>query len=122
MATAVANAENTLRLHTARRSGDLTTRSQALRELQEALSLPEPPLRIECIDISTLQGQDTVASLVVFEDGLPRKRDYRSFVIRTPGADDTASVAEVVGRRFQATGAGRARTTAVGSPTRRRSS
>jgi excinuclease ABC subunit C len=102
MATAVTNAENTLRQHTARRSGDLTTRSQALRELQEALALPEPPLRIECIDISTLQGQDTVASLVVFEDGLPRKRDYRSFVIRTEGADDTAAVAEVVTRRFQA--------------------
>jgi excinuclease ABC subunit C len=101
MATAVANAENTLRQHTARRSGDLTTRSQALRELQDALTLPEPPLRIECIDISTLQGQDTVASLVVFEDGLPRKRDYRSFVIRTEGADDTAAVAEVVTRRFQ---------------------
>jgi excinuclease ABC subunit C len=101
MATAVTNAENTLRLHTARRSGDLTTRSQALRELQEALALPEPPLRIECIDISTLQGQDTVASLVVFEDGLPRKRDYRSFIIRTEGADDTAAVAEVVTRRFQ---------------------
>jgi excinuclease ABC subunit C len=102
MATAVTNAENTLRLHTARRSGDLTTRSQALRELQDALALPEPPLRIECIDISTLQGQDTVASLVVFEDGLPRKRDYRSFIIRTEGADDTAAVAEVVTRRFQA--------------------
>ncbi len=101
MATAVTNAENTLRLHTARRSGDLTTRSQALRELQDALALPEPPLRIECIDISTLQGQDTVASLVVFEDGLPRKRDYRSFIIRTEGADDTAAVAEVVTRRFQ---------------------
>ncbi len=106
MATAVANAEGTLRLHTARRSGDLTTRSQALRELQDALALPEPPLRIECIDISTLQGQDTVASLVVFEDGLPRKRDYRSFVIRTEGADDTAAVAEVVTRRFQARGSG----------------
>ena len=102
MATAVTNAENTLRTHTARRSGDLTTRSQALRELQDALVLPEPPLRIECIDISTLQGQDTVASLVVFEDGLPRKRDYRSFIIRTDGADDTAAVAEVVTRRFQA--------------------
>jgi excinuclease ABC subunit C len=101
MATAVSNAEGTLRLHTTRRSADLTTRSQALRELQDGLSLPEPPLRIECIDISTLQGQDTVASLVVFEDGLPRKRDYRSFVIRTPGADDTASVAEVVTRRFR---------------------
>ncbi|MCX6433088.1 MAG: excinuclease ABC subunit UvrC, partial [Actinobacteria bacterium] len=95
MATAVANAENTLRLHTSRRSSDLTTRSQALSELQEALALPDPPLRIECIDISTLQGQDTVASLVVFEDGL------RSFVIRTVGADDTAAVAEVVTRRFQ---------------------
>ncbi len=70
------------------------------QELQEYLALPEPPLRIECIDISTLQGQDTVASLVVFEDGLPRKRDYRSFIIRTPGADDTAAVAEVVSRRF----------------------
>jgi excinuclease ABC subunit C len=102
MATAVANAENTLRLHTARRSSDLTTRSQALRELQDVLALPEPPLRIECIDISTLQGQDTVASLVVFEDGMPRKRDYRTFVIRTVGADDTAAVAEVVTRRFQA--------------------
>ncbi len=101
MATAVANAENTLRQHTARRSADLTTRSQALRELQDALALPEPPLRIECIDISTLQGQDTVASLVVFEDGLPRKRDYRSFIIRTPGADDLASMNEVVTRRFQ---------------------
>ena len=101
METAVANAANTLRLHTARRSADLTTRSQALRELQEALALPEPPLRIECIDISTLQGQDTVASLVVFEDGLPRTRDYRSFVIRTPGADDTAAMTEVVTRRFQ---------------------
>jgi excinuclease ABC subunit C len=101
MATAVSNAEGTLRLHTTRRSADLTTRSQALRELQDGLSLPEPPLRIECIDISTLQGQDTVASLVVFEDGLPRKRDYRSYLIRTVGADDTAAVAEVVTRRFQ---------------------
>ena len=101
METAVANAANALRLHTARRSADLTTRSQALRELQEALALSEPPLRIECIDISTLQGQDTVASLVVFEDGLPRTRDYRSFVIRTPGADDTAAMTEVVTRRFQ---------------------
>ncbi|MHB1211322.1 MAG: excinuclease ABC subunit UvrC [Candidatus Nanopelagicales bacterium] len=101
MATAVANAGETLRAHTARRSSDLTTRSQALRELQDYLALPEPPLRIECIDISTLQGQDTVASLVVFEDAMPRKRDYRSFVIRTPGADDTAAMGEVVGRRFR---------------------
>ena len=101
MATAVANAEETLRLHTARRSSDLTTRSQALREVQDYLSLPEPPLRIECIDVSTLQGQDTVASLVVFEDGLPRKKDYRSFVIRAEEADDTAALAEVITRRFR---------------------
>ena len=100
LATANENATNLLRLHTARRSSDLTTRSQALQELQEALGLPEPPLRIECIDVSTLQGQDTVASLVVFEDGLPRKRDYRSYNITTPRADDLASVAEVVKRRF----------------------
>ena len=103
METAVTNAENTLRLHTARRSADLTTRSQALRELEDALGLPEAPLRIECIDISTLQGQDTVASLVVFEDAMPRKSDYRSFVIRTPGADDLTAMAEVVTRRFQRT-------------------
>jgi excinuclease ABC subunit C len=101
MATAVANAEETLRAHTARRSSDLTTRSQALRELQEALSLAEPPLRIECIDISTLQGQDTVASLVVFEDGLPRTSDYRTFAIRGERVDDLAAMGEVVGRRFR---------------------
>ena len=100
MATAVDNAQNVLRLHTTRRAGDLTARSQALQELQDALGLAEPPLRIECIDISTLQGQDTVGSLVVFEDGLPRKSDYRSYVIRTPHADDLTSVAEVVQRRF----------------------
>lgn len=101
MATAIANAEATLRAHMSKRSSDITTRSQALRELQDYLGLPEPPLRIECIDISTLQGQDTVASLVVFEDGLPRKRDYRTFAIRAVGADDTAAVAEVVARRFR---------------------
>lgn len=100
METALKNAENTLQSHRLRRSSDLTTRSVALEELREALGLAEAPLRIECIDISTLLGQNTVASLVVFEDGLPRKSDYRSFIIRTPNADDTASVAEVVSRRF----------------------
>ncbi len=100
MDTALKNAENTLQSHRLRRSSDLTTRSVALEELREALGLAEAPLRIECIDISTLLGQNTVASLVVFEDGLPRKSDYRSFIIRTPNADDTASVAEVVSRRF----------------------
>jgi excinuclease ABC subunit C len=100
MDTTIANAVRVLASHKLKRSSDLTTRSRALTELQEALGLAEAPLRIECIDISTLQGQDTVASLVVFEDALPCKRDYRSFIIRTPGADDTAAVAEVVKRRF----------------------
>ena len=100
METAVANATQALAQHKLRRSSDLTTRSRALSELQDALSLPEAPLRIECIDISTLQGTDTVASLVVFEDGLPKKRDYRSFIIRDVTADDTRAVAEVVARRF----------------------
>ena len=101
MQTAAANAAHVLALHTSRRSSDLTTRSVALNELQEYLGLAEVPLRIECIDISTLQGTDTVASLVVFEDGLPRKSDYRTFAIRTPGADDTAAMHEVVTRRFR---------------------
>jgi excinuclease ABC subunit C len=100
MDTTIANAVRVLASHKLKRSSDLTTRSRALTELQHALGLAEAPLRIECIDISTLQGQDTVASLVVFEDALPSKRDYRSFIIRTPGADDTAAVAEVVKRRF----------------------
>ena len=101
MQTATANAAHVLALHTSRRSSDLTTRGVALSELQEYLGLAEVPLRIECIDISTLQGTDTVASLVVFEDGLPRKSDYRTFAIRTPGADDTAAMHEVVTRRFR---------------------
>ncbi len=100
MDTALLNASHSLAQHKLKRSTDLTTRSKALQELQEALDLPDAPLRIECIDISTLQGQDTVASLVVFEDGLPKKRDYRSFIIRTVTADDTGAVAEVVQRRF----------------------
>ena len=100
MDTAILNAKQSLAQHKLRRSTDLTSRSKALHELQEALGLAEAPLRIECIDISTLQGQDTVASLVVFEDALPKKRDYRTFIIRTVTADDTGAVAEVVRRRF----------------------
>lgn len=100
METATANAMNTLRSHSLKRTADITARSRALSELQDYLGMPDAPLRIECIDVSTLQGQDTVASLVVFEDGLPKKRDYRNFVIRDEGADDTAAVREVVGRRF----------------------
>ncbi len=96
METATTNAAEALMRHRMRRSNDLTSRSEAIAELQTYLDLAEAPLRIECIDVSTLQGTDTVASLVVFEDGLPRKRDYRTFIIRTEGADDLASVREVV--------------------------
>jgi excinuclease ABC subunit C len=99
--TASRNAEQSLLLHKLRRAGDLTTRSQALTELAEALGLPAAPLRIEAIDVSTLQGDHTVASLVVFEDGAPRKQDYRRFVIRE-ATDDVGSVREVVRRRFAA--------------------
>lgn len=100
METAAANAAGVLARHRLRRSSDLTARSEALSELQEYLQLAEAPLRIECIDVSTLQGTDTVASLVVFEDGLARKREYRTFLIRTPSADDVTAVREVVERRF----------------------
>lgn len=100
MAELATNATQALSLHKATRAGDLTARSQALAELQEALDLPEPPLRIECIDVSTLQGSNTVASLVVFEDGLPRKGDYRRFNVNS-AVDDTAAIAEVVTRRFR---------------------
>lgn len=101
METVRGNAEHSLALHKVRRAGDLTSRSQALEEIQEALDLPDAPLRIECIDISTMQGEDVVASLVVFEDGLPRKSDYRRFIIRgQDGQDDVRAVAETVTRRF----------------------
>lgn len=100
METAVKNAAHTLQAHRMKRASDLTTRSIALEEIREALGLTEAPLRIECIDISTTMGENTVGSLVVFEDGLPKKADYRSFIIKTEHADDTASVAEVVTRRF----------------------
>ncbi|MBI1377207.1 MAG: excinuclease ABC subunit UvrC [Frankiales bacterium] len=103
--TVTRNAAQALVLHKTRRAGDLTTRSQALEELQEALGLSEAPLRIECVDVSHLQGTDVVASLVVFEDGLARKSEYRRFAIRGAAgdgvSDDTRSVAEVVTRRFR---------------------
>jgi excinuclease ABC subunit C len=101
METVRRNAEQSLALHKVRRAGDLTSRGQALEEIQEALGLPEAPLRIECIDVSTMQGEDVVASLVVFEDGVPRKSDYRRFIIRgQDGQDDVRAVAETVTRRF----------------------
>ncbi|GAB2473592.1 excinuclease ABC subunit UvrC [Xylanimonas ulmi] len=103
--TVRANAEHALALHRTRRAGDLTTRSQALRELQEALDLESAPLRIECYDVSHTQGTYQSASMVVFEDGLARKSEYRSFSVRGPegdGArDDTAAMHEVITRRFR---------------------
>src|SRR4029077_1809680 len=81
---------------------DLSTRNRALEEIQEALELPTAPLRIECYDISNLQGTEVVASMVVFEDGLPRKSEYRRFVIRqVEGQNDVAAMHEVITRRFR---------------------
>ncbi|MCR6482665.1 excinuclease ABC subunit UvrC [Amycolatopsis sp. OK19-0408] len=95
------NAGEAFTQHKLRRAGDLTARSAALTELQEFLALDTAPLRIECIDISHIQGSDVVASLVVFEDGLARKSEYRRFALREAAEEgDVASIAEVVRRRF----------------------
>ncbi|AKE90032.1 excinuclease ABC subunit UvrC [Rhodococcus aetherivorans] len=98
------NAHEALTQHKLRRAGDFTARSAALQGIQEALDLDSAPLRIECVDISHVQGTDVVASLVVFEDGLPRKADYRHYAIREAAgdgrSDDVASIAEVTRRRF----------------------
>jgi len=103
--TVLANAEQALKLHRTRRSSDLTSRSQALREIQEALDLDSAPLRIECYDVSHNQGTYQSASMVVFEDGMPKKNQYRIFNVRGPegeGArDDTAAMYEVITRRFK---------------------
>jgi excinuclease ABC subunit C len=96
------NASETLVKHKTTRAGDLSTRNRALEEIQEALELDTPPLRIECFDISNLQGTEVVASMVVFEDGLPRKSEYRRFVIRhVEGQNDVAAMHEVITRRFR---------------------
>jgi excinuclease ABC subunit C len=101
METVARNAAEAFAQHKLRRAGDLTARSAALQELQDALGLDTAPLRIECVDVSHVQGSDVVASLVVFEDGLARKSEYRRFAIRE-GADggDVGSIAEVTRRRF----------------------
>ncbi|ONI73675.1 excinuclease ABC subunit C [Kribbella sp. ALI-6-A] len=102
MQTVERNALQTLTMHKTKRASDLTTRNQALEEIQTALDLPEAPLRLECYDVSNLQGTEVVASMVVFEDGLPRKSEYRRFVIRgVEGQNDVASIAEVLTRRFK---------------------
>ncbi len=99
METVERNALQAFALHKTRRASDLTARSKALSEIQEALELGDAPLRIECFDISNLQGTSVVASMVVFEDGLARKSEYRRFAVRG-GQDDTASMHEVLTRRF----------------------
>lgn len=98
------NAKDALQQHKLKRAGDFNARSAALQNIQEALGLADAPLRIECVDISHVQGTDVVGSLVVFEDGLPKKSDYRHFAIREAAgqgrSDDVASIAEVTRRRF----------------------
>jgi excinuclease ABC subunit C len=100
--TVARNAAETLALHKTRRASDLTTRSKALNEIQEALGLDDAPLRIECYDVSNLQGTHVVASMVVFEDGLVRKSEYRRFAIKGyDGTDDISAIHEVITRRFR---------------------
>ncbi|MFJ9816405.1 excinuclease ABC subunit UvrC [Streptomyces sp. NPDC101151] len=102
METVERNAQQALALHKTKRASDLTTRSRALEEIAEALDLDSAPLRIECYDISHLQGDDVVASMVVFEDGLQRKSEYRRFQIKGfAGQDDVRSMHEVITRRFR---------------------
>ncbi|WP_261561833.1 excinuclease ABC subunit UvrC [Frankia tisae] len=123
METVERNARQALALHRMKRASDLTARSRALAELQEALELPDAPLRIECYDVSNIQGTNVVASMVVFEDGLARKSEYRRFSIRggaggaghehgraDAGQDDVASMYETIHRRFSRYLAERART------------
>ncbi|MCL2543302.1 MAG: excinuclease ABC subunit UvrC [Nocardioidaceae bacterium] len=96
------NAKEALALHKTKRASDLTTRNLALAEIAEALELDEAPLRIECYDVSHLQGTEIVASMVVFEDGLSRKGEYRRFVIKDQdGSDDVKAMHEVITRRFK---------------------
>jgi excinuclease ABC subunit C len=101
--TVTRNASEEFIRHRLRRAGDHNARSRALTELQDLLGLPEAPLRIECYDMAHLQGTDYVGSMVVLEDGLPNKREYRRFKVKdVPGNDDYAAMEEVLTRRLQA--------------------
>ena len=101
--TVTRNAAEEFTRHRLRRSADHNARARALTALQDALGLPEAPLRIECFDMSHLQGRDYVGSMVVFEDGLPKKSDYRRFKVQgVPGNDDYAAMEEVLTRRLTA--------------------
>jgi excinuclease ABC subunit C len=102
LATATLNAREAFQRHKLRRASDHNARARALVALQDALDLPEAPLRIECFDISHIQGTEIVASMVVMEDGLPKRSDYRRFKIKTlDGQDDFAAMEEVLTRRFR---------------------
>lgn len=105
LGTVAQNARESLTRHKLRRSSDLTSRSRALEDLQSMLGLPAAPLRIECFDISNLQDTNAVASMVVFEDALARKNEYRRFTIRSEGQSDVAAMREVIGRRIARLGA-----------------
>jgi excinuclease ABC subunit C len=119
--TVTRNAREGLTHHKLRRAGDLTARSRALEEIAEALGLDTAPLRVECFDVSQLHGTDVVASMVVFEDGLPRKAEYRRFNVRGnsagDGMDDVAALSEVLRRRFYRYLAARAETGEIGEET-----
>ncbi|MFZ4841439.1 excinuclease ABC subunit UvrC [Mycetocola saprophilus] len=99
MQTAQINAAGTLKLYKTRRTADFAARSQALADIQEAIGMDQAPLRIECYDASHLQGTNIVASMVVFEDGLPRKDQYRRFNV-AESTDDTDSLYQVLSRRL----------------------
>jgi excinuclease ABC subunit C len=102
-ATVTRNATEEFTRHRLRRASDHNSRARALNELQDALGLPEAPLRIECYDMSHIQGSDYVGSMVVMEDGLPRKSEYRRFKVKeVPGNDDFAAMEEVLTRRLTA--------------------
>ena len=102
METVTKNAGEQFTRHRMKRASDHNTRSRALTELQQVLELPEAPLRIECYDMAHLQGTDYVGSMVVLEDGLPNKREYRRFKVHVDGNDDYAAMEEVLTRRLQA--------------------
>ncbi|MCX4471124.1 excinuclease ABC subunit UvrC [Micromonospora sp. NBC_01655] len=110
------NAKDALARHKLKRAGDLTTRSQALDEISDALGMRTAPLRIECFDVSQIQGTDVVASMVVFEDGLPRKGEYRRFIVRG-ATDDLSAMSEVLRRRFARYLEARAETGELGEET-----
>ncbi|KQN45914.1 MULTISPECIES: excinuclease ABC subunit UvrC [unclassified Frigoribacterium] len=99
MQTATLNAQQSLMLYKTRRSADFATRSTALADIQEALGMSDAPLRMECYDVSHLSGTNIVASMVVFEDGLPRKDQYRRFNI-PQSTDDTESIYQTLSRRL----------------------